>query len=490
MSTRRVAVIGAGIGGIGMGIRLKAAGIPFTIYEKAEQVGGTWRENHYPGLRIDVPGPIYTFSTDRAVEWTHVFATGAQTQQSIVDVFDRHGLRADTRFSTEITEARWEGERWLLTTAAGEQERYDVIVQATGFLHNPRLPDIPGLDSFAGDSFHSARWDHDVELRGKRVGVIGNGSTGVQIVSDLAGTAGKVTMFQRTPQWIFPMHNIRFPRGLSELMGRSERVSDFLAQLTQAASDALLGEAARRPGFQRRLLNWWTRAYLRRSVKDPLLRAKLTPTDAPLCKRPIVSTSFYKAIQHPRAELVTEPIERICPEGVVTSDGRVHELDVLALATGFRAHDFMRPMSILGEDGVALADAWSEGPAAYRTVSVPGFPNMFLIMGPHSPLVHISIHSSVELQADYVMQALERLERRELVSLTPTAEAGRQWLEEVGAGMPGTVWSSGCASWYRGDAAFPVLWPFTRERWIETLSTPVWSHYDERARTLETSAAG
>ncbi|MEA2348737.1 MAG: hypothetical protein QOG62_2524 [Thermoleophilaceae bacterium] len=487
--TRRVAVVGAGIGGIGMGIRLKAAGVPFTIFEKGGEVGGTWRENHYPGLRIDVPGPIYTYSTDRAVGWTHIFATGAQTQQSIVEVFDRHGLREHTRFNARVAEARWEDDAWTLVTGDGDKERFEVVVQATGFLHNPRMPDIPGLETFEGECFHSARWDHDVELTGARIGVIGNGSTGVQIVSELAGKVRHLTMFQRTPQWIFPMHNMRLPGFVTSGMARSERLSDMLARLTQAASDALLGEAARKDGPQRRLLGWLARQNLERSVKDPALRRKLTPSDQPLCKRPIVSTIFYRAIQKPRTELVTEPIERICPEGVVTADGRVHELDVLALATGFQAHDFMRPMRVVGEDGLVLDDAWAHGPSNYRTIGVAGFPNMFMIMGPHSPLVHISIHSSIELQSDYVMQTIRRMEELGLVSLAPREEACGRWLDEVAGGMNGTVWSSGCSSWYLGDAAFPVLWPFTRRRWIETLRTPVWSDYTERARTLETSAA-
>ncbi len=477
----RVAVVGAGIAGLTTGLKLREAGYPFTIFEKADEVGGTWRDNTYPGLRIDVPGPIYTFRNDRAADWSHLYCEGHEVQSYITGFADRMGLRKNIRFGTEIVDASWTGDAWKITTDAGDEEEFDVLAHATGFLHHPRWPDIPGLDSFAGDKCHSARFDHSIALDGRRVGVIGNGSTGVQITTELAGRASHLTSFQRSPQWIFPGPNVRIPGPLRRLIASSPRVGEWFSQATQWSGEMLLGRAARHDGWQRKLLGWGARWYLG-TIKDPDLRRRLTPDDEPLCKRPVISTKFYGAIQRPDVDVITDRIERIEPEGVRTADGRLHELDVLILATGFQAHNYMRPMNVTGEDGVKLDEVWATGPQAHRTVAIPGFPNMFTILGPHTPLVSISLHLSAELAADYMIQALEVLERPDVVSVQPTEQAARNWYSEIGVGMPGTVWSSGCSSWYVGSGDVPVLWPYDIKRWTTMLREPDWSEFEIRTR--------
>lgn len=474
-----VAVIGAGVSGMAMGLRLRDVGVPFTIFEKGGEVGGTWRDNRYPGLTIDVPSPLYTFSSHRHAGWTRWMPKGSEILDYHRDVATRTGLRDRIAFDTEIVDARWADDEWVLTSAAGETHRARAVVCATGFLHRPRWPDVPGLDDFDGALVHSARWRDDIPVPGRRVGVIGCGSTGVQLVGALAGVASHLTLFQRTPQWILPALNFPIPRFARRLLARAPGLIDRLADGIEALADWFVGAAAMRPGLRRRCFDLVARLHLA-TVRDPQLRARLTPADAPLCKRPVISSRFYRAVQRRDVAVVDAPIDHVCATGVATADGQLHELDVLVLATGFEAHAYMRPMTITGEGGITLDEAWAEGPCAYRTVALPGFPNLFTIMGPHSPLLYISIHGSAELQADYVMQMLKVLERDDVVSVAPTEAATRRWLEYIEAGMDGTVWSSGCASWYLGAGTTPVLWPYGREAWRELLRTPVLDDFEVR----------
>lgn len=463
-----VAVIGAGMSGLTTARQLREAGIPFTVFEKAEEVGGTWRDNTYPGLQCDVPALAYQFSFHTDPTWPRFLAPGHELQRQLVGACDAEGLREHVRLGTEIVASRWTGREWRLRTGDGEDLAFDVVVHACGPLHRPRWPDIPGLEHFAGATMHSARWDHDVTLDDRRIGVIGSGSTGVQIVSALAGRASRLTHFQRTPQWIFPLPDLPIPAWLRTAMQRWPAFARATRNVLLRGFGGILGAASLRRGVARTVFGWACRGHLA-FVKDPELRDHLTPPDAPLCKRPVMSTKFYRAVQQPHVEVVVEGIERIEERGVVTRDGRLHELDVLVLATGFDAHAYMRPMEVAGLNGLTIAEAWRQLPVNYRSVAVPGFPNMFLILGPHSPLTHISLHESAELQADYVVQACRMLARPEVVALEPTAEAATAWLDEVRTGNAGTVWASGCRSWYQGEDGTPINFPFSRARWFELL---------------------
>jgi cation diffusion facilitator CzcD-associated flavoprotein CzcO len=467
-----VAVIGAGVSGLAMGLRLRRAGYDFTIFEKASEVGGTWRDNRYPGLTIDVPSPLYTFAGYRHRGWRRWMPDQAEILDYHRDVASRNGLREHIRFDCEVVAATWTGADWEVETVAGDVERFRVLVCATGFLHHPRIPGFEGLESFAGELVHSARWRDEIVTAGRRVGVVGNGSTGVQLVSALGGVASHVTMFQRTPQWIFPLLNFGIPPALRRF-GASDRLVEALVRF----ADWFVGGASVKEDWRRRIVDRVAQRHLE-TVRDPELRAKLTPRDASLCKRPVVSTTFYKVVQRDDVDVVTAGIERVVPQGVVTADGVTHELDVLILATGFEAHNYMRPMAITGEDGLTLREAWAGGPHGYRTVALTGFPNLFMLMGPHSPLNTIAIHESAELQSDYVMQMLEVLQRPGVVAAAPTAEATDRWLAHIRKGMPGTVWASGCNSWYLGDGEVPVLWPYDRRMWHAALRRPELADYE------------
>lgn len=481
-----VAVVGAGVSGLAMGLALQRSDIPFTIFEKASEVGGTWRDNHYPGLSIDVPSPIYTFKGHRHPGWRRFLPDQPEILDYHRGVADRSGLRQHIRFDSEIVAASWNGTAWDIRTAGDDIDTFRVLVCASGFLHHPRVPAIEGLESFAGELVHSARWRDEIVTEGRRVGVIGNGSTGVQLVGRLAGHASRLTLFQRTPQWIYPAPNFGIPRAARALLGRVPGASDAVVEGILRFADAFVGGASVNDDWRRGLVERLGRWHLS-TVKDPVLRAKLTPHDGALCKRPVISSRFYPAVQRDDVAVVDSPIARVVPAGVETADGVLHELDVLILATGFEAHNYMRPMDVRGEDGLTLDEAWADGPHGYRTVSLTGFPNLFMLMGPHSPLNTISIHESAEMQAAYVMQMLDVLAADDVVSVAPTAAATARWLDYIRAGMPGTVWASGCNSWYLGAGDTPVLWPYDRRAWQAILRRPELADYD--VRTAVTAGA-
>ncbi|MGQ0481719.1 MAG: alpha/beta hydrolase fold domain-containing protein [Pseudonocardia sp.] len=469
--TPRVAIVGAGMSGVCMGAKLLAAGVrDFTIYEKAGEVGGTWRDNTYPGLTCDVPSRYYSYSFAPDPGWSHVFPEGPELQRYFVRSADRLGLRPHLRFNSEVVEATWTDGRWRLRTADGHTDTVDVLVTATGVLHHPNVPDIPGLDSFAGPSFHSARWDHSVNVEGKRVGLVGTGSTGVQITCALSKVVGKLVVFQRTAQWVMPVPNRPYTALSRAVMRRVPKLNRISYRAYQATMERLFS-AVINAGPARTLVNTSCRLALR-TVRDPQLRRKITPSDQPMCKRLVMSPSYHRAVQRPTVEIVTDGIERVVPEGVVTKDGTTHELDVLVLATGFDARAYVRPMAVTGQDGATLDERWKDGPHAYRTVAMPGFPNFFMLMGPHSPIGNHSLIAIAEVQADYVISWIERLRRGSVSSFAPTDAATRDYNQQIREALPGTVWASGCKSWYLGPDGLPELWPWSPGRHREMLREP------------------
>jgi len=479
----RVAIIGAGMSGICMGAKLRHAGIEdFTIYEKAGEVGGTWRENTYPGLSCDVPARFYSYSFLPNPDWTRYFAPGPEIKRYFSGAADELGVRDHIRFGAEVLSGEWKDGRWRLRMGDGTDDVVDVLVSAAGVLHHPKLPEIEGLEKFAGASFHSSRWDHSVPLEGKRVAVIGTGSTGVQIVTAVAGVPERLKVFQRTAQWVYPVPNLRYSRLSRWLLRRFPALSRLSYRGYQRGMEASFAKAVIEPGLPRAVISAICRLNLRLSVRNRDLRRRLTPGYEPMCKRLVASGGFYRAMQHECTELVTAGIERIEPRGIVTDDGRLHELDVLVLATGFDAHAFVRPMELVGEDGVTLEDAWAGGPRAYRTVALPGFPNFFMMLGPHSPIGNHSLVAVVETQADWVLRWLERLRRGEIESAAPTRPATDHFNDEMKRSMPETVWTTGCNSWYLGEDGLPELWPWTPERHREMLAAPVDEDFAVRSR--------
>lgn len=464
----RVAVIGAGFSGLGMGKALQTAGIDFTIYEKAEDVGGTWRDNQYPGLSCDVPSRYYQFSFAKSGDWTRLLAKGPEIHRYIQRVVREHGLDRHLALDHTLEEATWVDGRWELRFASGTTDTVDAVVLATGVLHHPKTPSFPGAEVFEGSAFHSARWDHSVQTAGKRVGVIGVGSTGCQIISALAGSAVKVDVFQRSPDWVITPPAPKYSRLSKAIQRRFPAVRERSYRLFW-----LLFEHAMRPtvepGLGRTLAQKAIRWNLRHSVTDPDLRRKLTPDWEPLCKRLIVAPNYFKAIQRPDVELITGGIERFEPGGIRTADGTLHELDVVVYATGFDSTAYMRPMAITGADGVTLADSWAAGPRSYKSVAMPGFPNMFLIMGPNSPAGNNSLVRIAEDQIAWIGRWIEQIRDGRIASVAPTAEATDAFDHEVRQAAPDTVWSTGCSSWYHNPDGSLSLWPWTPMRYRQVL---------------------
>jgi cation diffusion facilitator CzcD-associated flavoprotein CzcO len=474
-----VAIIGAGMSGICAAIMLREAGITdITIYEKAADLGGTWRDNTYPGLTCDVPSRAYQFTFAKNPDWSNLFSPGAEIQAYFRAVADDYGLANCFRFNTEITRAEFVADHWRIATGSGQVETVDFLISATGILHHPRYPQIVGLDDFAGPVFHSARWDHDVDLVGKRIAVIGTGSTGVQIVCGLSSSVGRLELFQRTAQWILPLKNRQYTRIAKAAYARAPWLG-ALAYGWYRRQLEFFARALIKPGWRRRLLSAACRRSLH-AVDDPALRSKLTPDYQPMCKRLVVSSEFYAAMQRPNVALVTDPIDHVEARGIVTSDGELHEVDVIALATGFDAHAFLRPTQLIGRDGITLDEAWRDGPRAHLTVALPGFPNFFMMLGPHSPVGNYSLTAIAETQAAHIRDWITRWESGQFDTVAPTEVATATFNSEMREAMPGTVWTTGCSSWYLGKDGLPELWPWTPDQHRIRLSTPNLSRYDLR----------
>jgi cation diffusion facilitator CzcD-associated flavoprotein CzcO len=476
----RFAIIGAGMSGILSAIKLTEAGLDdWVIFEKAERLGGTWRENTYPGVACDVPSHLYSYSFDLNPEWSHTFAPGDEIQAYFEDVAARHGVMERIRFGDEVTACDWADGRWHLETASGHRDEADVVIAATGVLHHPRYPDIEGLDSFAGPCFHSARWDHSVDLAGKRVGIIGTGSTAVQIVSAIVGEVGHLSLFQRTAQWILPQTNKAYTDDdRAAFRAEPERMAELHAGLSQLFADGFANAVVDADSPQIQAIEQMCLDNLENSVRDPELRERLRPDYRAACKRLVLSSDFYDAMQRDNAELVTEGIECIEPAGVRTRDGRLHELDVLVLATGFKVDAFMRPMEVTGRDGVKLEQVWADRPEAYLSISIPGFPNLFMLNGPNGPVGNFSLIEVAELQFAYILQLVDRLRSGECREISASQAALDRFEEERVEAAKQTVWTTGCRSWYLDDRGIPAVWPWPFDRFREVMAEPVLTDYE------------
>ena len=476
----RIVVIGAGVAGITTAHVLRQAGFSdVTVLEKGSDVGGVWHWNRYPGLACDVPSQLYQFGFAPKPDWSHLWASGREIQRYHRDVVDRLGLAPVIRLNTEVTEARWDdaGHEWTVSTAEGGRYVADFVICATGLLHHPFIPDIPGLADFTGTVVHSARWDDDLDTTAARIAVIGTGSTGVQIVSAVQPGAASIDHYVRSPQWIMwaPMRVRQLP-GLSSVLKRFPALHNSMYALLLRGS-GILADITTRPSWRRRAVQSYARLSLRLQVRDPALRATLTPEYQPLCKRQVVSGAYYRAIQANNADLVTEAIAEVTPTGIRTADGRHRDTDIIVLATGFQAHNYMRPMRLIGRDGISIDDAWAKGPRAYRMTAIPGFPNLFTVLGPNSPTGSISLQFSAELTARYIAAWIARFCDGSLRTIEVTDEATTRFNDDVQTALTPTVWNTGCNSWYLTEADTIDLWPYDRATMVSMLSRPEDDHF-------------
>jgi cation diffusion facilitator CzcD-associated flavoprotein CzcO len=477
----RCAVIGAGMAGILAAVKLREAGLDdFTIFEKADRVGGTWRENRYPGLSCDVPSHLYSYSFAPNPGWSARFSPGPELQDYFEHVAAEHDVTERVRFGDAVTSCRYSDGAWRVTTDNGYYDDFDIVIAATGVLHHPRYPDIAGLDTFRGPMFHSARWPEDVKLGGTRVGIVGTGSTAVQMVSALVDRVDRLSLFQRTAQWIMPQENPAYTEAELEafraqpeqLAGLRQHLSDMFDVFANAVVDAHSPEV--------KMIEQACLDNLEGNVRDPELRERLRPTYRAACKRLILSPDFYAAIQHPNADLVTDAIDRVEPEGVRTVDGRLHELDVLVLATGFHADAFMRPMEIVGRSNKTLDQAWTPRPEAYYSISVPDFPNFFMLNGPNGPVGNFSLIEVAEIQFRYIMQLIDPIRTGECREVCATRGALDAFERARANAARNTVWVTGCRSWYLDDRGLPAVWPWPFPRFREEMQTPDLSAFELR----------
>ncbi|HXZ84133.1 MAG TPA: NAD(P)/FAD-dependent oxidoreductase [Myxococcota bacterium] len=477
----RFAIIGAGMSGILAAIRLEQAGYhELALYEKAERLGGTWRENTYPGIACDVPSHLYSYSFEPNPRWSRHYSPGDEIQRYFEGVARRHGVERKIRFGQEVARCEWDGARWQLETKSGLRDQADVVIAATGVLHHPNVPRFPGMESFQGACFHSARWDHRVALDGRRVGVVGTGSTAVQIVSALVPRVAKLVLFQRTAQWVLAQVNPAYTEEEQRAFARDPHaLAAMRANMSRLFSDTFASAVIDASSPQMKMIEEQCRLNLENSVADPVLREQLRPSYRAACKRLVISPDFYQAIQRPNAELVTSGIERIEPEGVRTRDGRLHQLDVLVLATGFRADRFMRPMEIVGRGGLRLDDVWARRPSAYLSISIPGFPNLFMLNGPNGPVGNFSLIEVAELQMAYILQLVDQLHTGKCRAIGASAKAAESFEAARSEAAKGAIWSTGCKSWYLDDRGIPASWPWTFDRFREEMARPKLEAYEQ-----------
>jgi cation diffusion facilitator CzcD-associated flavoprotein CzcO len=449
-----VAIIGAGFAGIGAAIQLKKAGIDsFTIFEQATEIGGTWRDNTYPGAACDVPSHVYSYSFEPNPNWRRTFAESWEIQEYLLGVVDKWNLRPQMRLGTEIAEARFDeaAGTWALTTADGQTFTARVVISGVGGLVDPALPDIKGLQSFGGEVFHTARWNHDFDVTGKRVAVIGTGASAVQVVPSIAAQVDRLSVFQRTAAWVVPKPDHVYSERAKRFFARLPLALRLSRWLRYAASE-LFGPIV---FLDSKLLSAigekGSMVHLRRSVKDPELREKLTPKFQFGCKRILISDDYWSTFERENVDLITEPIEEVRHDGIETRDGVLHEADAIILATGFDVGLAAAPFSIFGRGGRTLDDAWKDGAVAYKGMAVSGFPNWFILMGPNTGPGHTSVLVYTEAQIAHVMQAIELMRARGLRSLDVKPQVLKEYNEGLQARMPRMVWASGCNSWYLSD---------------------------------------
>jgi cation diffusion facilitator CzcD-associated flavoprotein CzcO len=471
-------VVGGGFGGVGAAAMLKRAGYDdVTVFERGERVGGVWHHNTYPGAACDIPSHLYEFSFAPNPRWSRRYAPQAEIQAYLEDIARRYGVAERIRTGTEVLSARWDEPRgtWVLETTAGPHEA-SVLVTACGQLSVPTVPPIPGLDSFAGPAFHTARWRHDVDLAGKHVAVVGTGCSAIQVVPAIQPEVAQVDVYQRSPGWTFP--KMDFP--YSERSKRMFERFPILQRLDRAAIFYFQELAAAGMTKYRWLLRAF-RAISRRRINsvitDPELRRKVTPTDEIGCKRIMLTDEWYPTLTKPNVELIAKRIAEVTPGGIRTEDGVERPADVLVLATGFATHGFVAPMEVVGAGGRRLTEAWAEVARAYLGLSVPGFPNMFLLYGPNTNGGSGSVISTIEAGMNHVIAALEELDRAAARRIEIRRETAETFDRELRAALAGTVWHSGCTNWYVDENGHdPNQWP-----WL-------WTTYRRRTSQLEPGA--
>jgi len=481
----RIGIIGAGPAGIACGHELLQEGFTnFTILEALDAPGGTWRVQSYPGLACDVWAHSYSFSYAPNPDWSANFVERAEIQAYLAQCWADFGLEPHTRFNTCIESAHWQPEcYWLLQTTTGESFEFDVIVNAMGNQHTPLFPDVPGLDRFRGDSWHAARWNHDVDLTGKRVAVVGSAASAVQIVPEVAKVAGQLTVLQRSPNWIMP-RNRKF---YSDAQRRRFRRFPFLIGLTRRVQGFLMGQVQYAATIGHRRMGQFegvARRYIKRAIEDPALRAQLTPDSRYACKRGLVSDDFYPALNRDNVELVASALKEVTEDGLVTADGRHIDLDAIIYCTGYRILDFDR-IDVVGATGQSLAEAMGDSPKAFKGIATPGFPNYFFAVGPNGLVLNVPYFKTAERNVRTIVGLLKQMREVGLTAIDVTRSATDAYFDWMVTQFGRFSWGSGdCNSYYvNASGHAPFLFPGDFKQYLEFHSEIGLQDFDAIAQT-------
>jgi cation diffusion facilitator CzcD-associated flavoprotein CzcO len=469
----QLAIIGSGFAGLGMAIQLKKAGYhDFVVLEKAKDLGGTWRDNQYPGCACDVPSHMYSFSFELNPDWSRMFAPQQEIWRYLRHCVDKYDIKPHIRYDSAVEALEWEDEdrHWRVILADGRVLTPKAVVSGIGGLHVPAYPAIPGADRFTGTVFHSAQWDHSCDLAGKRVAVIGTGASAIQFVPKVAEDAAALHVFQRTPPWIQPKPDFVLPRRARRLLRhvpgaqRAFRDTIYWALETRAAGFTI---DPRLMAPQEKI----ARGHIARQIKDPALRAKVTPDYTIGCKRILLSSDYYPALAKSHVDVVTDGIAEITETGLVTTDGTAYEVDVIIYGTGFKVTDALTEQRITGRNGQKIQDAWANGIEAHHGITIAGFPNFFMLLGPNTGLGHNSVIFMIESQVQHVLSCLRLLSEDKADVIEVRAAAQRRFNDRLQRRLRKAVWSEGgCKSWYLDEHGVNrTLWPgFTFEYWART----------------------
>lgn len=467
-----VAIVGTGFSGLAMAIQLKKDGREsFVVLEKADRVGGTWRENRYPGCACDVPSHLYSFSFEPNPSWTRMFAPQGEILAYLDRCATKYGVMPHIRFKTEVTGAEFDEVEgiWRVQTGLGETLLARHLVLGVGALHRPAYPAIDGLDRFKGHAFHTAVWNSDAPLDGKRVAVIGTGASAIQVVPRLAERASSLTVFQRTPPWVMPKPDHAVPERARRLFEAFPSTQRALRYLIYAVLEARGAGFALHPKLNQLLARMGER-HIHRQIQDRELRRAVTPTHVPGCKRVLIADDYYPALTRPNVRLVTDPISHVTERGIVTRSGEEHELDAIIFGTGFRVTELLTHMTIRGLGGVDINEAWRDRVEAYLGTMVTGFPNLYLLMGPNTGLGHNSMVFMIESQVHYALSYMRGIEKEGARYANVRPRKQSTYNERIQRRLARSVWASGCSSWYLDETGQnSTVWPgFTFEFWLRT----------------------
>jgi cation diffusion facilitator CzcD-associated flavoprotein CzcO len=458
----RIGILGAGFGGLGMAIKLKQAGIDdFVIWERDADVGGTWWANSYPGCQCDIPSHLYSFSFAPNPNWTRTYPLQAELKRYLRECTERHRVGDHIRLNCEMTAAEWDEESglWRIETGQG-QFTVELLIAAPGFLSEPATPALPGLEGFQGEAFHTARWNHDHDLTGRRVAVIGTGASAIQTVPEIQPIVEHLDLFQRTPPWVMPHRDRPITDIERRMYGRFPALQRAVRTTVYLTREMLVPGFVYRPKLMQ-LPQRAAQRHLEKQVLDPDLRARLTPAYSFGCKRVLPSNDWYPAITQPNVSVITDDIREVRPNGIVSADGELHEVDTIVFATGFHVTDVRFAKIVRGRDGALMSDVWNGSPQAYRGTAVAGFPNLFIITGPNTGLGHNSLVYMIEAQLDYLMDALRVIDESGATQVEVRREAQVAYNRDLQSRMGRTVWNSGgCSSWYiDANGKNTTIWP-------------------------------